>query len=237
MHLGQKKEHNSFRRLRHRSSERLNTATESAASAGIAPPPAQSISYSPQWTLERANRFHSMFSGLEAAMQKGERFTALVRRRARYYRTPRRFRCDRGRQFHASFATIIRGFYLWRRGGRCPAALTLRFVPRKEQITRESLRVFLDSCMATGITSMAAAFRSMPAPAGSYCAYIRRIPDNVKRTLRRMHRERRAVQRLARKARNLTEPRKPFNLPQAVSGHVDAAGNGCDAPSEALTGY
>jgi len=118
-----------------------------------------------------------------------------------------------------------------------PAALTLRFVPRKERITRESLRVFLDSCMATGITSMAAAFRSLPATAGSYCAYIRRIPENVKRTLRRLHRERRAVQRLARKARNLTEPRKPFNLPQAVSGHVDAAGNGCDAPSEALTGY
>ncbi len=224
-------------RLRHRSSERLNIATESARPHAINFAPSHGVSFSPQWAIERALRLHRMFCRIDAALARGEKFLMVVRRRATHCRKPRRFRCAPDRQFRASFATIIRNYYTWRRCGRCPAALTLRFVPRKERITRESLRVFLDSCMATGITSMAAAFRSLPATAGSYCAYIRRIPENVKRTLRRLHRERRAVQRLARKARNLTEPRKPFNLPQAVSGHVDAAGNGCDAPSEALTGY
>lgn len=137
-----------------------------------------------KWQSEQAARFHRLFSRIDSALAQGGKLTKLLRAKAEYYRHGRRYRCDQGRIFKAPYGTLVRKYYAWRAGGRSPQALLPRYIPGKSRVPEAQIRDFARCCVAPGVRSMAAAFRSMAEPGATYSCFMKRLPPAKHRRIR-----------------------------------------------------
>lgn len=80
----------------------------------------------PAWQIERANRLHRKFISVENSLAAGKTFKQATKMFVWYWRG-RSYRCDRSRLARFSLVSLHHLFLKWKREGRTPSALRLKF--------------------------------------------------------------------------------------------------------------
>lgn len=125
------------------------------------------VSKSIQWQTERANRLQRACQTIKAAIQRGEKLSRAVRRAARS-RNGRKYKSDPSRRLALTASTLLRLWYVWKRGGEIPAAFKLKFSSRPLALTAPVAIRFADFCAAGRHQSMRAAWQKFSARAGAF---------------------------------------------------------------------
>ncbi len=136
----------------------------------------------PAWQIERARILNRTFKCIEVRRERGQSLRkALVRFTWQWRCRNRHYRAAPNRQIRLAGAGTLRSlFYRWRRGGRCPEAVALRYKVRPLRVSPELAKRFLVECAAPGILSFAAAWRGMGPPGLDVRAVIAALPTGTR---------------------------------------------------------
>jgi len=129
--------------------------------------PRQSFNQLPAWQLERVKKLQRAGERIRKAVASGKPVQKTIRRVARSL-NGRPYRCDASRQLRCSPQTMRRVWDNWRRGGEVPAAFALHFNSRRIFIPPVVMIRFAEFCAANRQRSLASAWRTFSARAGSF---------------------------------------------------------------------
>lgn len=162
--------------------------------------PANSL-YHACWAKERAQRLHRVFLGAERRIARDQ----TLHQALKYFlwwlwSEPRFYRCDRDRPFRLSRVRVVQLFRDWRKGGRRPEALALRYwAPVKLRPT--AVADFGRLCITSGVKSFAEAYGRLPRMAATWSGYYYALPLPVRRRIIRLFAARRLALGREAKAR------------------------------------
>jgi hypothetical protein len=147
------------------------------------------------WIRENAELLHRLFTRVEARRQQGASVDKALRRRWR------------GRRFHTAQRVKVRHgtsrlrnlYYKWRKSGKMPECLALRFPSKLAPVPQEVARAFVAACAVAGIGRFAQAWRLTDIKGFSYHRVLAALPDQVLRTIRETFKGRRQAEIEARK--------------------------------------
>ncbi len=97
------------------------------------------------WQTERANRLHRKFLSVDEAIARGQTFKQAVRHFQWFWRN-RTYRSDHARKVHFGFGTLRRLWLQWRKGGRTPEALRLKYRGLPPSVPADVLCRFVEFC-------------------------------------------------------------------------------------------
>ena len=110
-----------------------------------------------------------------------------------------RFHSARRIKVRHSDARLRALFYVWRRNGRTPACLALRFASKLPPVPPEIVRAFVTACAVAGVTHFSQAFRLTGSKGFSYRRILAAVPDQALRAIRGTFKARRQAEIEARK--------------------------------------
>jgi hypothetical protein len=158
------------------------------------------------WKREDANRLHRLFSHAEQRIDRGQTLSQAFKQTAWYYlRKPRFYRSDRDRRVRLKRGTLIRRWYVWKKGGRTPEAVALRYRPLNKRISSDQVIELAKICVASDVPSLRVACQRLSAPAGTPHAFRDTLPTKLRRSIAALLAARRAVLKSERQARRAME--------------------------------
>ncbi len=158
--------------------------------------------------LVRASRLNRIYLWAEKNRAKGwnlrHTFAGPLRRwRNRTYQD--------GHPVQFGYGTLIREFYRWRKNGRTPQAIALRYRFRRI-VTPDIVAEFVRRCLAPGVATFQAAYRALPRPIREkvkFCTLDKNLTPALRTRLLRLH----YVRRLAVRTEQGTAKRIAALLP------------------------
>jgi hypothetical protein len=172
-------------------------------SAGLfAPVPAETLS-SP-WQRERCQLLHRLCLAIERKRERGRTLRQALRWPGWYWKN-RTYRCDPTRKIQISRGTLKNCYYIWRRGGKTAASLSLRYGTSAIPIPQNDVLRFVRSCLAPGACSLEAVYRAMAAPSHTLRTFRDSMPRALLQRIRRLHRARITNAEVERHAAKLLE--------------------------------
>lgn len=107
------------------------------------------------WIREEAAGLQRLFTRVETLREQGWPLNKALRRR---WHGPRFHTAHRVRVRHG-LASLRARYYHWRRSGRTPECLALRFSSTLPPVPPEIVRAFVDACAVAGVTHFSQAIR------------------------------------------------------------------------------
>jgi hypothetical protein len=146
-------------------------------------------------------------------------------------------------------------YYRWRRNGRTPECIAVRFISKLPAVPPEILQAFVAACAVAGVTHFSQALRLTDSKGFSFHRILAALPDQVLRAIRETFAARRQAEIEARKlvkqfqgqlrrllaadvarSQKLTRFEDSFIEGQGVSG-VDSASLSGQAPVQATGAF
>ena len=116
----------------------------------------------PAWQRERAKKIHRACLCIQNAVARGEKISRYIRRTSRRY-NGRKLKSYPLHQLMLCPGTLRRWWDIWKRNGRVPAALYLKFRARPPYVPRPLLMRFVEFCASNRLPSVKAAWRKFSA--------------------------------------------------------------------------
>jgi hypothetical protein len=156
------------------------------------------------WRRERVQRLSRICRCLDRGLAAGKRLRRMVRFHAWRWRG-RHFKCDPTRAIHFKASTIRRVYRMWRKGGRTPAALALRYRCGNQKVSTSQVVELSKTCLAPETKSFSQAYRKLKAPGATESAFRYATPAPLRAALAALLAHRRRGQALERDARRILE--------------------------------
>jgi|SRR5579862_1636767 len=150
--------------------------------------------------IERARRLHRICGCIARRMERGQTQHKALTWFAWFYRN-RFYKCDPSKKLRFKYKTLMGAYYQWKRGGRSPEALTLRYANSRPKIRSAHLRRFIASCLRPDCRYFTAAHRNLSAPVATSCAYYRALSPRLRKAFRNLFRHRHHVTHALRMVR------------------------------------
>jgi hypothetical protein len=147
------------------------------------------------WFREYAEVLHRLFTRVETRREQGLSLTEALRRRwyGPHWHSARRIKVRLG-------SARLRGlYYRWRKNGRTPQCLALRFAAKLPPVPPEIVLAFVDACAVAGVTHFSQALRLTDCKGFSSSRLMAALPDQALRTIRKAFVARRQAEVEARK--------------------------------------
>lgn len=134
------------------------------------------------WVCEHAARVHRVCGYIQRSRDSGQKLIESIKRVARFY-LDRYYHCDPARPIRLRPGTLIRFYYLWKKSGRTPEAVTLRYKPSPRKLDPALLSRFVDACLPPGVCSFNSAHRSIGDSTLTLSGCYHALPDRIKKPL------------------------------------------------------
>jgi hypothetical protein len=132
------------------------------------------------WFRERAEGLHRLFLRVEPLRKQGLSLNKALRRR--WY--GKRFHTAHHVKVRRSLPTLRAWYYRWRRNGRTPECLAVRFISTLPTVPPEIVQAFVSACAVAGVTHFSQAFRLTTTAGLSYRRVLAALPDRARQTIR-----------------------------------------------------
>ena len=149
---------------------------------------------------EHSRRLHRICKCIEGRVQRGQKLRKAVRWFSFYWRE-RRYKANPERKVPACPATLLRAYYRWKEGGRCPEAVAYRYQSPVKRVTPMEVRRLLGLCVSEDVDSLAAGFRMLHNAVRTHHAYRHAMTQGQRKFVNALLYHRRTVKRLIKQWR------------------------------------
>ena len=156
------------------------------------------------WQRERLQRLVRICRCLDRGRANGKRLRKMLTRFAWIWKG-RHYKCDPARPIRLTRSTLLRIYRQWKRGGRTPAAIALRYWITSRKLPASQVLAMARRCVAPNARSFAAAWRQAENPLATYGAFWHAMPPRLRKQLAALCAARRRVEYLERQAQRTVD--------------------------------
>jgi hypothetical protein len=160
------------------------------------------------WKKEDALRMHRLFLGVASRISQGQTLRRAFKGPAWWFSKPRFYRCAPSRRMRLTRGTLLRRFYAWKRGGRTPDGVALKYRSGLAKIEVAHVQKFALACLGAGICSLREAQATLKSPVASVHGFRHSLPIKQREAIIQMLAARRTAIRLEKRTRKLLEGKR-----------------------------